>query len=474
MTISDIKKIKWQFYGEWRDKWYDDELCLKVLNRGNNPLAKLFNSSGLNSLIVGSKWFFEEEGLAMEDENIQGALRREEDFVEELVCETKKYIKKAESIIKKLEVPQETNVKVFVEAKKGMLALWCVFLCDLGEDLGQLVDLRLKTKGFTKDQTEEIKNYFFSASDKLVYREAEENLRRIALLYQKKFGQRKVKINDLPENFKKELDSHREKFGWLTNLDVDSKPTMTRDLLSDIWEFNTVKKGKQKKAISQKLRRKLSSQDTKLLKLVGQHIYLDNLAAERYARLDFLSTILLSKKFNIPFQDLAWYSFTELETLVKKGIKVSAEDLKERKQFRIMVQINGKLDTFYDLKAYGEISTLVGGLTQVKKVDKFSGLVACRGKVSGQAKIVKEIKDMDKVNEGDILVAGTTRPDLMRAIRRCAAIITDTGGITSHAAIISRELGLPCIVGTKIATQVLRNGDLVEVDADEGVVRIIK
>lgn len=64
-----------------------------------------------------------------------------------------------------------------------------------------------------------------------------------------------------------------------------------------------------------------------------------------------------------------------------------------------------------------------------------------------------------------------TSPKLMSALIRCGAIVTDEGGLTSHAAIVARELKKPCIVGTKIATDVLRDGDLVEVDADKGVVR---
>jgi len=67
-----------------------------------------------------------------------------------------------------------------------------------------------------------------------------------------------------------------------------------------------------------------------------------------------------------------------------------------------------------------------------------------------------------------------TRPGTIVACNQAAAIITDEGGITSHAAVIARELKIPCIVGTKHATQVLKDGDLVEVNANRGVVKIIK
>ncbi|MFA6445786.1 MAG: PEP-utilizing enzyme [Candidatus Paceibacterota bacterium] len=67
-----------------------------------------------------------------------------------------------------------------------------------------------------------------------------------------------------------------------------------------------------------------------------------------------------------------------------------------------------------------------------------------------------------------------TRPDFLSLMNKASAFITDEGGITCHAAIVARELNKPCIIGTKIATKVLKDGDMVEVDAERGVVRIIK
>jgi phosphohistidine swiveling domain-containing protein len=78
------------------------------------------------------------------------------------------------------------------------------------------------------------------------------------------------------------------------------------------------------------------------------------------------------------------------------------------------------------------------------------------------------------VKEGDIIVAPMTTPIHIPAMQKSAGIITDEGGITCHAAIVAREMKKPCIIGTKIATQVLKDGDLVEVDADNGVVRILE
>lgn len=80
---------------------------------------------------------------------------------------------------------------------------------------------------------------------------------------------------------------------------------------------------------------------------------------------------------------------------------------------------------------------------------------------------------MGKMDYGDIMVANTTYPALVPAMKKAAAIVTETGGITCHAAIVARELRKPCIVGAKDAISILKDGILVEVDADNGVVRKI-
>jgi len=114
----------------------------------------------------------------------------------------------------------------------------------------------------------------------------------------------------------------------------------------------------------------------------------------------------------------------------------------------------------------------------VQKIDatvrEIKGQAACLGQAKGLVKIVNSAQDMKKMNKGDILVSIATNPDIVPAMKKAAAIITEQGGITSHAAIVSREFNTPCIIGTKIATRVLKDGDLVEVDAEKGVIKILK
>ncbi|MGC9516461.1 MAG: phosphoenolpyruvate synthase [Methanomicrobiales archaeon] len=98
------------------------------------------------------------------------------------------------------------------------------------------------------------------------------------------------------------------------------------------------------------------------------------------------------------------------------------------------------------------------------------GLGASPGMGSGAVKIVNEIGELDKVEMGDILVTVMTTPDMVPAMKRASGIITDEGGVTCHAAIVSRELGIPCVVGTKDATEILDENQLVTIDGNKGIV----
>jgi pyruvate,water dikinase len=98
------------------------------------------------------------------------------------------------------------------------------------------------------------------------------------------------------------------------------------------------------------------------------------------------------------------------------------------------------------------------------------GLGASPGVVSGPIRVVRKLDQLDKVGEGDVIVTEMTTPDMVPAMKRAAALVTDEGGMTSHAAIVSRELGVPAVVGTGAATEMLGDGQLVTLDGDKGTI----
>lgn len=109
----------------------------------------------------------------------------------------------------------------------------------------------------------------------------------------------------------------------------------------------------------------------------------------------------------------------------------------------------------------------------MKKKLILKGIAASSGVAEGLVKVASGVKDISKFNEGDILIAEATEPSMVIMMNKAAAIVTDEGGITCHAAIVSRELGIPCVVATNRATKVFQDGMKVKVDGGKGEIIII-
>jgi len=188
---------------------------------------------------------------------------------------------------------------------------------------------------------------------------------------------------------------------------------------------------------------------------------------------NFLKEIV--RRYNLKVRDIFFYTFEEMMGLFS-GKKPKREVLEKRKSgYAVICRGNMRIILTGEKfkKLYKEI------VSAKSEKDVLIGRTVMKGKARGRVRLVlhdrlRIKKAVLAFKKGEILVTEMTRPDTIWACRKASAIITDEGGITSHAAIISRELKVPCIVGTKIATQVLKDGMIVEVDADKGIVKIIK
>lgn len=178
----------------------------------------------------------------------------------------------------------------------------------------------------------------------------------------------------------------------------------------------------------------------------------------------------LSSRYNIPVDAFYFANEEELNLLILNKFE-NYNDLLERKNFYCEYYEAEKFITL----SKDELLELQKDFIQdeINDRDKVRGQAAFLGKVQGKVKIVSGPKDLNKVEEGDILVAVYTDPNLLPAMKRAAAFVTDQGGITSHAAIVAREMKKPCVIGTKVATKVFEDNDMVEVDANKAIVRKI-
>jgi len=178
----------------------------------------------------------------------------------------------------------------------------------------------------------------------------------------------------------------------------------------------------------------------------------------------------ISKRLNLSLMEVRFMLPEEMKkALLEK--KINRQEIKKRKKFCVYYVEKNKDEVFVGEKAKKIAKTVE---RKMDKTPEIKGQTGCVGKAIGVVKIIFRPKDMTKMKKGDILVSIATDPDIVPAMKKASAIVTEQGGVTSHAAIVSRELNIPCVIGTKIATKVLKDGQLVEVDANKGIVKIIK
>ncbi len=193
-----------------------------------------------------------------------------------------------------------------------------------------------------------------------------------------------------------------------------------------------------------------------------------------YYVLDKILTEVGNRKF-LSKNQLQVMTYFEIIDLLKSGKDPDMRLINERlKKSSVLGHKNGSIEILSGDKAE-EFLKREDKYIEKDLIDKdateFKGVCACSGYAKGVVKTVNTPEEMVKMKEGDIMLSHTTFPSLVPAMKKAAAIITEDGGVTCHAAIVSRELGTPCVTGIKSLTKVLKDGDMVEVDADKGIVR---
>jgi len=181
----------------------------------------------------------------------------------------------------------------------------------------------------------------------------------------------------------------------------------------------------------------------------------------------------IAKRIKLSNQEILYLNRDEIrEALIQN--KDFKEIALERTKYCVALIQNGETKVYQNKEA----REIIKKNTSSEKIDtnitELKGTVAYPGKLQGVAKIIEVVEDIPKINLGEVMISPTTNPDLIIAMKKARAFVTDMGGITSHAAIVAREMKKPCVVGTKIATKIIKDGDLVEVDAERGIVKIIK
>ena len=299
----------------------------------------------------------------------------------------------------------------------------------------------------------------------------------------------KNKLNKIEHSLRKKMQAHYKKYLWLYYNYEGS--VLELDYFLEIWRLLT--KDKNLKKLIKESERKFyliknqraeifkkfnfNEKERKLFNIARDIVWLKSWRKDiMYFGSYVLDKIAkeIGKRLGLSLNQVRFFCDWEVRGALLKN-KFSPNELNERYKFSIVYGDSVNLPKIYTgKKAKKFLKEWQLEKQKIKKVNELTGAVAYPGKAKGIVKIVETIDDIHKMKKGDILLSETTYPALVPAMKLAGAIVTNVGGLTCHAAIVSRELKIPCIVGTKIATKILKDGDLVEVDAEKGIVKILK
>lgn len=274
---------------------------------------------------------------------------------------------------------------------------------------------------------------------------------------------------------KRHFEELHNRFKWLSCLDIHNSPWTKEEFKKHIASFT--KTSRKKEVAFEKIAKqlKINSGDLAYLLMAKRFVYIKD-ARDDFRRQGVFYALGLfreiARRMKIDPTDISYLQEAEIIGFLSGKINISREIIRQRRKAFVMYLDSKKKLFCAQGSSVPKVLREFKLITEEKKPKEIIGRVASQGMASGQVVIVRGVKDLGKVKVGNVLVAVTTHPDYVPAMRIASAIVTDEGGITSHAAIVSREFGIPCIVGTKNATLTLKEGNLVDVNAMEGKVTI--
>jgi len=297
----------------------------------------------------------------------------------------------------------------------------------------------------------------------------------------------------LSREIRKELEDHTKKFGFfgmyifvgnpypvshyekeLKGLMKKSLSKLEKELIEEKNRFR--KNQKEIKGLTKKFN--LPKKEVKKIESVRFALYVSLFCDEYFTIVSLLIRPLLTeiaKRCSLSYNQLIEMTGNEIIEMLENGLnQKKLNEINARIEGHVLLLEKGKVKVLVgkELEEYSE--PYMRELKKMQAKTEISGQTAFPGKVKGKVKLIKSIYDIPSFQKGFILVAGTTMPQFVPAMKKSLAIITDEGGLLSHAAIMSREFRIPCVIGTKIATRVLKDNELIEVNATKGIVKRLR
>jgi len=284
-----------------------------------------------------------------------------------------------------------------------------------------------------------------------------------------------------------DLAQHAERFSWMANVSFteDYYPiSYYKARLEELRKKKTsrgqidAQREQHRKSFAELLKR--CSDDSYLatmIKTANEAVYFRSYRTELwYSSARYFTPLFkeIAKRLGLAdYKDVLWLYWDESVDLLNKGKPADTALIAERKKGYIYFCDHDGEYRIWQGKEAQEIFEAFQKAQSAVPADakELKGSGAYPGKVKGKAVVVNSLDEVGKVHDGDILIVHATNVNFVPTLKKVSAIVTEEGGILSHAAIISRELRIPAVIGTKIATKVFKDGDFIEVDAEKGMVK---
>lgn len=279
------------------------------------------------------------------------------------------------------------------------------------------------------------------------------------------------------------LNEHVEQWHWVENSYIESTPLtqeqFQKKVNAELAQGNVMERLQQAQAaIKQKQQQKelilesvhASSELRGIVNLSDRISHMTDLRKMGVLRLNHWTWQLLrdiEKETSVPFETLVWSRQLELEDAVRTANWSVMKERQHTGNLTLIERGEWFMCSGSSLKQLN-MNELIPPITQATSV---RGQTAFPGVVEGIAKVIRGRRDFEQFIDGDILITNQTTPEFVPLMKRARAVVTEQGGITCHAAIVSRELQIPCIIGTQTAMSVFRSGEQIVVDATSGEVR---
>ncbi|MBU4369272.1 hypothetical protein KKG58_00740 [Patescibacteria group bacterium] len=328
---------------------------------------------------------------------------------------------------------------------------------------------------------------------------AEEFLFKIAILIKKN---KHLKSVFLTKNFDHILSFKKinqllkrcsRQFYWINNNYVDTyyldEKFFVNELLEIIQQEDILRRlkniqqrsylvKKQKEKILKQLKIKGKRDYRNIVFWLDHLIYWTDMRKQGVARLAYFFNLLLkeiAERNSLSINEIRCLTPEEIEKLIIAH-KVDKKFLAQRKKACIFLYSNKVREKFFSLEGAAALAFEKQVASQPIKRGKneYKGMPVSPGKVIGKVRLLKSVLEVATLKRGEILVTGNTTPDFLPAMEKASAILTEKGGSTCHAAIVAREIKKPCVVGIRNLISVFKTGDKIEVDANKGLVKIIK